>query len=406
MKQLSTKARAVFDRVFPERQIYHRSGGTVHYISVSPWQQAMLAAGVTAIAGWTGVATVSYIFGGPSSFDVAESQDDDARYQRWIQELRANTALSQSLLEERTEDFQRATAEFEERHETLKVLLDALESGEDLDLTALRGDDADLLLEATIDEADTRQGIERSQPSARLELVGTRARIDTVKAEQMAFLNNAEDVAVERAERARGVLRLTAVGTGRIEDTAAMGGPQVSLSDLTNVEFNDPEDAAFNRRVIQVAARLEEARYYEDIVDNLPLAQPVGVPARLTSNYGMRVDPFTRRPAWHNGIDMAAYYKAPITAAGPGTITYAGRMAGYGRMVEVDHGYGFKSRYAHLQSINVSRGDDIAIGDTVGLMGSSGRSTGPHLHYEVFFNNKQYDPIDFLKAGRHVHEDE
>ncbi|MEL6956856.1 MAG: DUF5930 domain-containing protein, partial [Pseudomonadota bacterium] len=154
MKQLSTKARAVFDRVFPERQIYHRSGGTVHYISVSPWQQAMLAAGVTAIAGWTGIATVSYIFGSQGSFDVVETQDDDARYQRWIQELRANTALSQSLLEERTEDFQRATAEFEERHQTLKVLLDALESGEDLDVTALRGDNADLLLEATIDEAD------------------------------------------------------------------------------------------------------------------------------------------------------------------------------------------------------------------------------------------------------------
>ncbi|MEM1152348.1 MAG: DUF5930 domain-containing protein, partial [Pseudomonadota bacterium] len=324
MKQLSTKARAVFDRVFPERQIYHRSGGTVHYISVSPWQQAMLVAGVTAVAGWTGVATVSYIFGGDGVFDVAESQDDDARYQRWIQELRANTALSQSLLEERTEDFQRATAEFEERHETLKVLLNALESGEDLDLTALRGDDADLLLEATIEEADARQGLERAQPTARLELVGTRARIDMVKTEQLDFLNDAEDLAVERAERARGILRLTAVGTGRIEDATAMGGPEVSLADLANVQFDDPEDAAFNRRVIQVAARLEEARYYEDIVSNLPLAQPVGVPARLTSNYGMRVDPFTRRPAWHNGIDMAAYYKAPITATGPGTVTYAG----------------------------------------------------------------------------------
>ncbi|MEM1106231.1 MAG: M23 family metallopeptidase [Pseudomonadota bacterium] len=406
MRQLSTKARAVFDRVFPERQIYHRSGGTVHYISVSPWQQAMLAAGAVALAGWTGIATVTYIFGGPSAFEIAESQGDDARYQRWIQELRANTALSQSLLEERTEDFQRATAEFEERHQTLKVLLDALESGEDLDVTALRGDNAELLLDATIDEADARRGLERGQPGARLELVGTRARIDTVKTDQLAFLNDAEDLAVERSERARGILRLTAVGMGRIEDTEGMGGPEVSLADLANMEFEDPEDAAFNRRVIQVAARLEEARYYEEIVETLPLAEPVGVAARLTSNYGMRVDPFTRRPAWHNGIDMAAYYKAPIVSAGPGIVTMAGRMSGYGRMVEIDHGNGFKSRYAHLQSISVSRGDSVAIGDTLGLMGSSGRSTGPHLHYEVLFNNKQYDPIDFLKAGRHVHEDQ
>ena len=140
-------------------------------------------------------------------------------------------------------------------------------------------------------------------------------------------------------------------------------------------------------------------------VQNLPLAEPVGVPARLTSNYGLRVDPFTKRPAWHNGIDMAAYYKAPVAAAGPGTVTYAGYKSGYGRLVEIDHGYGFKSRYAHLKSISVKKGADVAIGDTLGLMGSSGRSTGPHLHYEVWFHGKPYDPVDFLKAGRHVHQD-
>lgn len=405
MKKLSLRARAMFDRVFPERQIYHRSGGTVHYISVSPWQQAMLAAGVTAIAGWTGMTTISYVFGSSGSYDIAENGESTARYQRWIQELRANTALSRTLLEERTEDFQRVTAEFEERHQALTVILEALESGKDLDITTLRGDNADLLLEATIDEADARQGIERVQPGASLEVVGVRARIDELEQSQEAWLNQAEDIVVERAERARGILRLTAVGNGRIEDNRAMGGPAVSIGELTASVPEGP-DAAFERRVLQVAARLEEAKYYEDIVDNLPLAEPMGVPARLTSNYGMRVDPFTRRPAWHNGIDMAAYFNAPIAAAGPGTVTFAGRMTGYGRMVEVDHGYGFKSRYAHMNSIRVSRGDTVAIGDTLGLMGSSGRSTGPHLHYEVYFNGKAYDPVDFLKAGRHVHQDQ
>lgn len=404
MKKLSLRARAMFDRVFPERQIYHRSGGTVHYISVSPWQQAMLAAGVTAIAGWTGITTVSYVFGSSGNYDLAENGDSTARYQRWIQELRANTALSRTLLEERTEDFQRVTAEFEERHQALTVILEALESGKDLDITTLRGDDADLLLDATIDEADARQGLERVQPGASLEVVGVRARIDELEQDQEAWLNQAEDIVVERAERARGILRLTAVGSGRIEDSRAMGGPEVSIASLTS-DLSDDPDAAFERRVLQVAARLEEAKYYEDIVASLPLAEPVGVPARLTSNYGMRVDPFTRRPAWHNGIDMAAYYKAPIAAAGPGVVTYAGRMTGYGRMVEIDHGYGFKSRYAHMNTISVSRGDTVAIGDTLGLMGSSGRSTGPHLHYEVYFNDKPYDPVDFLKAGRHVHQD-
>lgn len=404
MRKLSTKAQAVFDRVFPERQIYHRSGGTVHYISVSPWQQAMLAGGVSILAGWTVVASVGYVLGSGPGVDLAENRED-ARYQRWIQELRANTALSRSLLEERTEAFQRATAEFEERHQTLKVLLDALESGEELEVSALRGDNANLLLKASIDDADDRQSLERTGQQASLEVVGVRARIDSLRSEQEAFLDDAEDLAVRRAERARGILRLTAVGSGRIETNREMGGPSVSLANLTAETFDSPEDAAFARRVTQVAARLEEARYYENIVSQLPLAEPVGVPARLTSNYGLRVDPFTNRPAWHNGIDMAAYYKAPIAAAGPGVVTIAGRRSGYGRLVEIDHGFGFKSRYAHLNSISVKKGDTVAIGDTIGLMGSSGRSTGPHLHYEVWFHDKPYDPVDFLKAGRHVHQD-
>ena len=405
MWKLSTRAQAVFDRVFPERQIYHRSGGTVHYISVSPWQQAMLAAGVTAIAGWTVFTSVSYVVGtGNGSFASADERDV-ARYKRWVQELRAKDALSRTLLEERTENFQRATSEFEERHQTLKVLLDALEGSEDLEVSALRGDDASFLLKASIDEADSRQGLERAKPTGSLELVGVRARIEKLQAEQEDFLSDAEDLAVQRAERARGILKLTAVGTGRIEAQREMGGPVVSLATLSPEKFDSPEEAAFAQRVAQVAARLEEARYYESIIDNLPLAQPVGVPARLTSNYGLRVDPFSKRPAWHNGIDMAAYYKAPITAAGPGTVTYAGVRSGYGRLVEIDHGHGFKSRYAHMKSISVKKGDKVAIGDTVGLMGSSGRSTGPHLHYEVWFHDKPYDPIDFLKAGRHVHED-
>ena len=405
MWKLSTRAQAVFDRVFPERQIYHRSGGTVHYISVSPWQQAMLAAGVTAVAGWTVFTSVSYVVGsGNGSFASAEERDV-ARYKRWVQELRAKDALSRTLLEERTDAFQRATAEFEDRHQTLKVLLDALEGSDDLEVSALRGDDANFLLKASIDEADRRQGLNRARPGGSLERVGVRARIDKLRAEQKEFLDDAEDLAVQRAERARGILKLTAVGTGRIEAQREMGGPVVAMTALSPDEFDTPEEAAFAQRVAHVAARLEEARYYESIIDNLPLAQPVGVPARLTSNYGLRVDPFSKRPAWHNGIDMAAYYKAPIAAAGPGTVTYAGLRSGYGRLVEIDHGHGFKSRYAHLKSISVKKGDKVAIGDTVGLMGSSGRSTGPHLHYEVWFHDKPYDPIDFLKAGRHVHQD-
>jgi len=405
MFKLSTKAQAVFDRVFPERQIYHRSGGTVHYISVSPWQQAMLAAGATLAIGWTAFATTSYALGTGNGAFTGGEQRDVARYKRWVQELRAKDALSRSLLEERTEAFQQATSQFESRHQTLKDLLQELEGSEELDVSALRSNDAQLMLKASIDDADKRQGLRRPQPTASLELVGVRARIDKLRREQEAFLSNAEDLAAQRAERARGVLKLTAVGTDRIRANAETGGPVVSAATPNASQIESPAEAAFQQRVRQVAMRLEEARYYERIVSQLPLGEPVGVPARLTSNYGLRVDPFNKRPAWHNGIDMAAYYKAPIAAAGPGTVSHAGLKSGYGRLVEIDHGFGFKSRYGHLNSISVKEGDTVAIGDTLGKMGSSGRSTGPHLHFEVWFHGKPYNPADFLKAGKHVHQD-
>ena len=104
-------------------------------------------------------------------------------------------------------------------------------------------------------------------------------------------------------------------------------------------------------------------------------------------------------------MGAGAYGRAvPITASGPGKVVFAGNKSGYGRVVDVDHGYGFRSRYAHLRSISVKRGDEVVIGDKLGIMGSSGRSTARHLHFEVMFQGKPYDPRHFLKAGQHVHE--
>ncbi|MEL6323712.1 MAG: M23 family metallopeptidase [Pseudomonadota bacterium] len=406
MVKWRTRIKASFEKFFPERQIYHRSAGTVNYISVSPWQQAIMAAGGAAVAAWFLFATVSVLLAPPGGALTGSTGEDVARLERWVQELRAKESLSRTLLEERTDAFQRATVDFEERHRNLELLLDALEGSEEIESSALRGDGAELLIEASIDTADPRQSRVMTARYETIEAVGVRARMNRLKSEQEEFLDRAEQLAVEKSERARGVLQLTSVGLNRIQgSTEGVGGPLIDMLALGSADVENPEERAFAERVIQVAARLEEAQTLESIVGNLPLAMPSSVPLRLTSNYGIRPDPFSRRSAWHNGVDMAAYYKAPITAAGPGTVTYAGRRTGYGRVVDVDHGFGFKSRYAHLHSISVRKGDNVVIGDVVGLMGSSGRSTGPHLHYEVIFQGKAYDPQQFLKAGQHVHEE-
>lgn len=400
----TTKLSDFVRRAFPERQIYHRSGGTVRYFTISPLQQIILTAAVAAIVGWSLFASATVVFG-QKSVTVGSAASEVNRLERWVQDLRAKEALSTSQLEQRTEAFQDATLEFQRRHETLATMLEALQTGGELEASALRGNSASLLVTASIDEADTRQSQRLAQVESRLPQVGLRGDVSKVRDEQDVFLDEIEDMAVERAEAARGILQLTKVGAGRISSGENMGGPEVSFSSLMSDQFATPEEERFAVRVAQVAARMEEARYFEELVNNLPLATPIGIPSRVTSQFGMRIDPFRKRPSWHGGIDMGAGWNAPIVAAGPGKVVYAGTKSGYGRVVDVDHGGGFVSRYAHLKRIVAKKGQEVVIGDKLGTMGSTGRSTGPHLHYEVLFHGKQYNPVEFIKAGKHVHED-
>jgi murein DD-endopeptidase MepM/ murein hydrolase activator NlpD len=389
---------------FPERQIYHRTGGTVRYFTISPLQQIMLAGVAAAALAWTCFATANVLFF-KSNTNMIASDSELHKLERWLQQANAKTELSTSQLTERTDAFQKATLDFERRHQTLETMLSALKTGGELDVAALRGDSASLLITATIDEADARQSQRLAAVAQPLPQVGLSGQVSEIRASQQEFLDEIENIAVERAEAARGVLRLTKVGASRIESGGNMGGPAIEFAALTKGSFDSPEEAAFATRVAQVAARMEEARYFETLVETVPLANPIGVPSRLTSPFGIRTDPFTKRPNWHNGVDMAAYWNAPIVAAGPGKIIFAGRKSGYGIAVDIDHGNGFVSRYAHLKRTSVKRGDEVAIGDQVGLMGSTGRSTGPHLHYEVYFNGTAHNPVEFMKAGNHVHKD-
>ncbi|MFN7178779.1 peptidoglycan DD-metalloendopeptidase family protein [Hyphomonas sp.] len=402
MAKWSSNLKAAFDRAFPERQIYHRSGGTVRYISVSPWQQAMMAAGATAVAGWTVFATASFVFTGSDAGVPGGEGKELAKYERWVQDLRARESLQRTLLEERS----RETADLEKKQKALEELLNEMREDDGQKLSALEGNGASLLVEASIEEADRRESRDTQFASAGFSVPAPRGTSKAIEQDIYRLFNHMEDLAAERAERARGVLALTNVGTDSLLASNGVGGPEVSMGALTSSASEwSFGDKTFMSRIMQARARIAEMKHFEKIVADLPLGQPVGVPYRFTSPYGVRVDPFTKRPSPHMGMDMAAYRDAPIITTGPGKVSYAGARSGYGLLVEIDHGHGFKSRYGHLRSITVSNGATVKTGDLVGRMGSTGRSTGDHLHYEVWYNGKPYDPMKFLKAGRHVHKE-
>ena len=174
---------------------------------------------------------------------------------------------------------------------------------------------------------------------------------------------------------------------------SAVGGPLIPVSALQRSERFETDFAAANQILIQ-------AEHARAVLRSLPLARPLPLNHEQTSHFGVRVDPFTRGYAQHSGLDFRAPTGTPVRATAGGTVIEAGTSGGYGRMVEIDHGNGISSRYAHLSMINVREGDRIAKGVVIGAVGSTGRSTGPHLHYEIRIDDDATDPQRFLRAGR------
>src|SRR5262249_19103925 len=303
---------------------------------------------------------------------------------------RAQAAASQAQLEERTRAFDVATRDFETRHEVLRSLLEYA-GGSSLTAAArpIERDGARMLMAASVAEAEPRQPRMMAAEPYQVQTVGFRARVDRLEQDQEGTLSQLEDTVAQRSEQVRGVMRLTGVSMAALTgpEAEAAGGPLVPQDLVTYLRDSDL-NPAFARRVTQVAARVAESRRLEAIAGATPLAQPLAVDYRETSGFGPRTDPFTGRPAFHSGLDMAAFERAPVVSTSPGVVSFAGQKNGYGNTVEIDHGFGFKTRYGHLRDIQVARGERVAIGQRIGSMGSTGRSTATHLHYEVWFRGR------------------
>lgn len=178
-----------------------------------------------------------------------------------------------------------------------------------------------------------------------------------------------------------------------------LGLPAGGAADSVNVaSVGDP----IERDMLTLEGKLGRWGELMVLAQRLPLAVPMTGEAEVSSRYGRRVDPFTKQPAFHAGIDFIGPVRSPIMATAPGVVVFAGRKGPYGRTVEIDHGLGVKTRYAHMSSIAVQTGDTVPFGRQLGTMGSTGRSTGQHLHYEILLDDEQIDPSKFIEAGYHV----
>jgi murein DD-endopeptidase MepM/ murein hydrolase activator NlpD len=214
--------------------------------------------------------------------------------------------------------------------------------------------------------------------------------LDRAELDQAAALNRIEEQAETRSRRLRAALDDLGIAPAAATlDAAPMGGPFVPA----------PLGATFEAQAARAAAAIDDMRRLEQAVDTAPLRRPINAEADVTSGFGMRLDPFLRRPALHGGIDFRGDTGTPVHATAAGRVKEAGWQSGFGNMVEIAHDNGLSTLFGHLSAIEVRAGEAVAPGQVVGRLGSTGRSTGPHLHYETRIGGEPVDPQRFLRAG-------
>lgn len=223
------------------------------------------------------------------------------------------------------------------------------------------------------------------------------ASLDRVARRQIAALDQMEDRYASKARLLRSVL--AQLGIKRGLEPNGSGGPFVPVK-------MPPLSQPFERTLTKVSIARADVDQLDNELLTIPVRKPVTGPIDISSPFGIRIDPFLHVAGMHTGMDFRGAMGEPIHATAAGTVTVASWSGGYGKMVEINHGHGLATRYGHLSEIDVVVGQPVRAGQVVGRLGSTGRSTGPHMHYETRVNGEPVNPEKFLGAGDRLFGDE
>ena len=224
-------------------------------------------------------------------------------------------------------------------------------------------------------------------------------RLDDLHAAQGNVLDRLGERTVKNIEEAERLIAMTGLDLDAVLKRATksfygQGGPMIEVAEGEGLN-------GLPGSVSEIDSQLTRWSGLRALLKRIPLISPVDF-YHKASDYGLRRDPVNQRRSMHFGVDLAGWRGAPVYATAPGRVVFAGRKGRFGMMVEIDHGYGIRTRYAHLLKILVKRGDEVDHRHQIALLGSTGRSTGPHVHYEIRFDGKPLNPSKFIRAGRYV----
>ncbi len=207
-------------------------------------------------------------------------------------------------------------------------------------------------------------------------------QVAQLEMEKQILLKDAVTELEEKSQLIESILSSVGVDVKVSESQQNSGGP------FTSMPGDDHEDLLF------------KAGLYLDTIKDIPLGAPIQ--GGITSKFGRRIDPFNKRPALHDGVDIRGKRGTKAFATADGLVVQRGYNRGYGNFVVIGHGSGFRTKFGHFKKILVKKGEKIKRGQVIGLVGNSGRSTGPHLHYEIIYNGEPTDPIKFMRFAQKI----
>jgi murein DD-endopeptidase MepM/ murein hydrolase activator NlpD len=423
---------------FRERQIYLRSEGQVQFVTLRPWVQAVFASIVVAGLFWLSFATVNITF--KDQIIAAKErralqmqiayEDRLAALQTVVDRINDRLMLDQNAYMDKVGELRELHRELVDRHQLLTEVLkrgwgpkladdrpdDVSEAVPEVE----RGSTTAVVIDGPDDDPaesaprhkpkrDSRAGWEeparefRTREEAAQPIVNLRTDIATLRDEQESLLDQVESNKKSQVDRIEGALSKLGLAPSRIAarktasiPTGNVGGPFVSLRSVW------PEDKATRDRILRIERHISRIERLRRAVKSMPVGRPLGKAHGITSGYGVRRDPLRKVLAAHYGIDFRGNSGDEVSAAADGTVVQAESQSGYGNLVELRHDNGVSTRYAHLSRIDVKVGQKVARHDPIGRIGNTGRSTGPHLHYEILVSGKPVDPRRFWRVGENV----
>jgi murein DD-endopeptidase MepM/ murein hydrolase activator NlpD len=342
---------------------------------------------VVILAGWS-IASATYLAFRDDVLRtlVAHQAQQQFAYEDRIAELRAqiDRTASRQLLDQ--EQFEQKLDELVRRQALLESHASVLGGSIDPMTTGSIHPAAKPLGDPTV---GTTRGDRGKQSSIGVVLDRLEASLDRVERRQSVAVSQMENRYQSKTQQIRSVLAQLGL---KPDASPATGGPFVPVKLAS-------EDPSFGRALVRVNLMRAEANALGNTLLKVPLRKPVTGEIDETSPFGVRMDPFAHEAAMHTGIDFRGEIGEPIHATAGGTVTVAGWTGGYGKLIEIDHGNGLATRYGHLSEIDVEVGQMVRAGAVIGKLGSTGRSTGPHLHYETRLNGEAVNPQKFLDAG-------